>query len=75
MQGCNLPDGIFLVALPFKSLGVEYIFDHHDINPGLVLVKHKSRSSLYKALSVLEKPAYLVSDAVWAENQGRLVQL
>jgi len=30
LQGCNPPDDIFLVALPFKLLGVKYIFDHHD---------------------------------------------
>jgi len=27
IQGCNPPDDIFLVALPFKLLGVKYIFD------------------------------------------------
>ena len=32
IQGCNPPDTIFLVALPFKLLGVKYIFDHHDAN-------------------------------------------
>ena len=35
IQGCNPPDNIFLVALPFKFLGVKYIFDHHDANPEL----------------------------------------
>ena len=33
IQGCNPPDNIFLVALPFKVLGVKYIFDHHDVIP------------------------------------------
>src|SRR5690348_13494625 len=33
IQGCNPPDDIFLVVLPFKALGVKYIFDHHDANP------------------------------------------
>lgn len=33
IQGCNPPDDIFLVALPFKLFGVRYIFDHHDVNP------------------------------------------
>jgi hypothetical protein len=27
IQGCNPPDDIFLVALPFKLLGVKYIFE------------------------------------------------
>src|SRR5262245_27063723 len=35
IHGCNPPDLIFLVALPFKLLGKKYVFDHHDINPEL----------------------------------------
>lgn len=35
IQGCNPPDDIFLVALPFRIFGVKYIFDHHDVNPTL----------------------------------------
>jgi len=34
---CNPPDNIFLVALPYKLLGIKYIFDHHDANPELYL--------------------------------------
>ena len=44
IQGCNPPDLIFLVALPFKMLGVRYIFDHHDINPELYEAKFDKRS-------------------------------
>ncbi|HKV37987.1 MAG TPA: glycosyltransferase, partial [Blastocatellia bacterium] len=40
IQGCNPPDDIFLVALPFKLFGVKYIFDHHDVNPELYLSKY-----------------------------------
>ena len=31
IHACNPPDLIFLVALPFKLLGVKFLFDHHDI--------------------------------------------
>ena len=41
VQGCNPPDDIFLVALPFKLLGVKYIFDHHDASPELYLSKYE----------------------------------
>jgi hypothetical protein len=44
IQGCNPPDNIFLVALPFKLLGVKYIFDHHDANPELYLSKYGNNS-------------------------------
>ena len=37
IQGCNPPDDIFLIALPFKLFGVRYIFDHHDAIPELYL--------------------------------------
>ena len=44
IQGCNPPDNIFLIALPFKILGVKYIFDHHDANPELYLSKYGNNS-------------------------------
>ena len=43
IQGCNPPDLIFLIALPFKLLGVKYIFDHHDANPELYLSKFAAK--------------------------------
>jgi glycosyl transferase family 4 len=49
IQGCNPPDDIFLVALPFKLFGVSYIFDHHDANPELYLSKYDRQDIFYKA--------------------------
>src|SRR3984885_10132572 len=43
IQGCNPPDDIFLVALPFRLFGVRYIFDHHDANPELYLSKYERK--------------------------------
>src|SRR5208337_4771703 len=48
IQGCNPPDNIFLIALPFKLFGVRYIFDHHDANPELYLSKFESEDLLYR---------------------------
>ena len=48
IQGCNPPDNIFLVALPFRLFGVKYIFDHHDANPELYLAKYGSKGILYR---------------------------
>ena len=59
IQGCNPPDNIFLVALPFKLFGVKYIFDHHDAIPELYLSKYDNRGLLYKTQVVLEKLTYL----------------
>jgi len=68
IQGCNPPDNIFLVALPFKLFGVKYIFDHHDAIPELYLSKYERRDLLYKTQVVLEKLNYRFSDVVMATN-------
>jgi len=70
IQGCNPPDDIFLVALPFKLLGVKYIFDHHDINPELFIAKYQRTGTLYNALVWLERLTYMVSDVVIATNES-----
>lgn len=70
IQGCNPPDDIFLVALPFKLFGVRYIFDHHDANPELYLSKYEKRGTLYKAQVILERLTYRVSDVVMATNES-----
>ena len=48
IQGCNPPDDIFLVALPFKLFGVKYIFDHHDANPELYFSKYEREDFFYR---------------------------
>jgi len=68
IQGCNPPDNIFLIALPFKLLGVKYIFDHHDANPELYLSKYGKQGLLYKIQVWLEKLTYHFSDVVMATN-------
>lgn len=68
IQGCNPPDNLFLVALPFKPFGVKYIFDHHDANPELYLSKYGKRGLLYKLQVWLEKLTYRFSDVVMATN-------
>jgi glycosyltransferase involved in cell wall biosynthesis len=68
IQGCNPPDDIFLIALPFKLLGVKYIFDHHDANPELYVSKYEKKGLLYKILVILEKLTYRFSDVVIATN-------
>jgi glycosyltransferase involved in cell wall biosynthesis len=68
IQGCNPPDDIFLVALPFKLFGVKYIFDHHDAIPELYVSKYGKQGFLYKVQVLLEKMTYRVSDVVMATN-------
>lgn len=70
IQGCNPPDNIFLVALPFKLFGVKYIFDHHDVIPELYVSKYERRGLFYKAQVWLEKATFRCSDVVMSTNNS-----
>jgi glycosyltransferase involved in cell wall biosynthesis len=70
IQGCNPPDDIFLVALPFKLFGVKYIFDHHDVNPELYCAKYGRKDILYKAQLLLERLTFWCSDVVISTNNS-----
>jgi glycosyltransferase involved in cell wall biosynthesis len=70
IQGCNPPDDIFLVALPFKILGVKYIFDHHDLNPELYLSKYERRDLFYRIQVWLERLTFYFSDVVMSTNNS-----
>lgn len=70
IQACNPPDDIFLVALPFKLLGVKFIFDHHDVNPELYLAKYERRDLFYRALMWLERATFYWSEAVISTNDS-----
>jgi glycosyltransferase involved in cell wall biosynthesis len=70
IQGCNPPDDIFLVALPFKLFGVKYMFDHHDACPELYLSKFEKPGTFYKIQVWLEKMTYRFSDVVMATNSS-----
>jgi glycosyltransferase involved in cell wall biosynthesis len=68
IQGCNPPDNIALVALPFKLFGAKYIFDHHDTCPELYTAKGGKKGIIYKVLLWLEKVTYRCSDVVMVTN-------
>ncbi len=68
IHGCNPPDLIFLVALPFKLLGKKFIFDHHDINPELFEAKFGKRGVLWRLLCALEWLTFKTADAVISTN-------
>jgi len=70
VQGCNPPDLIFLVALPFKLFGVRYIFDHHDINPELYEAKFGKRNAFWKLMRMFEKITFKAADVSIATNNS-----
>ena len=70
IQGCNPPDDIFLVALPFKLFGVRYVFDHHDVNPELYFSKYEREDFFYRAQIWLEKLTFRFCDVVMSTNSS-----
>lgn len=70
IHGCNPPDLIFLVALPFRLLGVRFLFDHHDINPELYEAKFNRRGFFWKLMVLFEKLTFKVASVSIATNQS-----
>jgi glycosyltransferase involved in cell wall biosynthesis len=70
IQGCNPPDNIWIVALPFKLFGVKYVFDHHDANPELYLSKYERQDLFYRVQVWLEKMTFRVADVSMATNES-----
>ncbi len=70
IHGCNPPDLIFTVALPFKLLGVKYLFDHHDINPEFYIAKFERKDFFYRLMLLFERITYRVADVSIATNES-----
>ncbi len=70
IHGCNPPDLIFLVALPFKLLGRKFIFDHHDINPELYEAKFGKRGLFWRLLILMERLTFMAADVSIATNES-----
>lgn len=70
LHGCNPPDLIFLVALPFKMLGVRYLFDHHDINPELYEAKFEKRGFFWRLMMLFERLTFATADVVISTNES-----
>ena len=70
IHGCNPPDLIFLVALPFKLFGVKYVFDHHDINPELYIAKFNKRGLFYRSMLLFERLTFRAADYSIATNES-----
>jgi glycosyltransferase involved in cell wall biosynthesis len=70
IHGCNPPDLIFLVALPFKLLGKKFVFDHHDINPELYEAKFDRRGFIWRLLVLFERLTFFCADVVISTNES-----
>lgn len=71
MQACNPPETFWLLALLFRSRGVRFIFDHHDLSPEMYLAKGGRRGGLlHRGLCWLEKKTFDAADIVIATNES-----
>ena len=70
IHGCNPPDNIFLVSLPFKLIGRKYIFDHHDITPELYLAKFGRKDFFYRLMLFWERLTFMTADVSIATNES-----
>ena len=70
IHGCNPPDLIFLVALPFKAIGKRFVFDHHDINPELYEAKFNKRGFFWRLLVLFERMTFFFADVVISTNES-----
>jgi glycosyltransferase involved in cell wall biosynthesis len=73
IQTCNPPDIWFLIAFFFKKLkGVKFVFDQHDICPELFLSRFGGtpKGLGYRAMLLLEKLTFKLSDGVISTNQS-----
>lgn len=66
---CNPPDLLFLVAWPFKLLGVRVVFDVHDLWPEMFEAKFRKRGVFYWLVRSMERLSYRSADTVLATNE------
>lgn len=71
LQGCNPPDTIFLIGLILKPLGVQFIFDHHDLSPEVFQAKFGGSGGVFGALTRLaEKWSFRAARVSIATNES-----
>jgi len=70
IHAANPPDHIFMIALPYKVVGVKYIFDHHDICPENYIAKFSRTDLFYKMLRVMEFLTFKTADIVISTNES-----
>jgi glycosyltransferase involved in cell wall biosynthesis len=73
IQACNPPDTYWLLAWLWRSRGVRFVFDHHDLNPELFISRFGRPRTLsariqYRGLVWLERMTYRIADRAIATN-------
>lgn len=71
IHACNPPETYFLLAWPYKLIGKDFVFDHHDLSPEMYVAKGgKKGGLLYRLLLLLERLTFKTADVVLTTNQS-----
>ncbi|MFK5980277.1 MAG: glycosyltransferase family 4 protein [Rhizobiaceae bacterium] len=70
IHACNPPDLIFVVASFFKTFfGKKFLFDQHDLNPELYVVKFGRKGFFHRMLQRFERWTFQLADVSIATNE------
>ena len=71
MHAHNPPDTLFLVAVPFKLIGKQFVFDQHDLCPELYRSRYSATEGVYtRFLRVFEWCSLKLADITIATNES-----
>jgi glycosyltransferase involved in cell wall biosynthesis len=80
LQACNPPDTFWLLGAFFKTRGVRFVFDHHDLCPEIYMARYRAggpsgRGSgggglVLRVLLALERATFGTADHVISTNES-----
>jgi len=75
LQACNPPDTFWLLARLWRPLGVQFVFDQHDLNPELFLSRFGEpeggvQGLEYRGLLWLERMTYWAAHRIISTNES-----
>ena len=71
IQACNPPDTFFLIGRLFRSRGVRFVFDHHDLCPEIYRSRFGRDGGLALSLLLaLERATFSTADHVISTNES-----
>ena len=71
MHAHNPPDTLFLVAVPFKLIGKQFVFDQHDLCPELYRSRYGAAEGFYtRFLRMFEWCSLKLADVTIATNES-----
>jgi glycosyltransferase involved in cell wall biosynthesis len=75
IQACNPPDTYWVLARLWRSRGVKFVFDQHDLNPELFISRFGEPKTLLGRLELaglrwLERMTYRTADKIISTNES-----